>query len=122
MASNFQEPLSSYTTYTDFNRPDDHYLGSMIASTIDGFVESQGIQEFIAGDWNIVMTNNYVIGLTTTLLGNTEKAIVRLNDLEEMTEYISVKSDDNLRCTPLDYMITDRLAMAVLLRIKEQEL
>lgn len=101
-------------------KPDDYYLASSIASTIDGFVSTQGLEALINGDWSVALGEDY--GVSLTRMGNDDdtKAIVRLNDLEEMSDFKRIQSDGLMGDSPLRYMSTDKLAMAVLRKITEQ--
>ncbi|MEK7993866.1 MAG: hypothetical protein AAB403_08705 [Planctomycetota bacterium] len=101
-------------------KPNDYYLGSSIASTIDALVSSQGLAELIDGDWWVELRKDYGVSLTRMPRGENARAVVRLNDLEQMSHYKRVKTNPIMGNSPLGHMATDQLAMAVLRKMKEQ--
>ena len=101
-------------------KPDDYHLASNIASTIDGFVSTQGLEALISGDWSVGLRKDYGVSLTRMGGDDNTRAIVRLDELEEMSDFKRILSDSLMGDSPLGYMATDKLAMAVLRKIKEQ--
>lgn len=100
--------------------PDDYYLASSIASTIDGFVSTQGLEELINGDWSVALRKDYGVSLTRMGAAGDTRAIVRLDELKEMSDFKRIRSDSLMGDSPLGYMATDELSMAVLRKLKEQ--
>ncbi len=108
--------------YPEDDEPDDYHLGSSIASIIDGFVASKSLEEFLSGDWYVVLRQDYGISLTRGGKDSDSRAIVRLNDLDEMSNFkrIRKRTDSIMGNSPLGYMATDNLALAVLRSMKDQ--
>jgi transcriptional regulatory protein LevR len=104
--------------------PDDFYLGSMIASLIDDFIASQGIQAILNPKTAIGLTNEYHVFLSQAMEVVAAKqhvlAFIYLKDLGSLASYGSIASDSILSSGPLTQMITDRLAMEILIKFKEQ--
>lgn len=101
-------------------KPDDYYLGSSIASTIDGFVKTQGLDKLINGDWSVALSSDYGVSLTRMGHSDDMRAIVRLAELEEMFYFKQIQGDSLMGNSPLGYMATDMLAMAVLRKFNDQ--
>lgn len=101
-------------------RPDDYYLASSIASTIDAFVASESLESLITDDWSVILRNNYGISLSLLGRGDDDRAVVLLRELDEMSQFKRIRNDNLMGNGPLGYMATDQLATAVLRKIKEQ--
>lgn len=106
--------------YPENDEPDDYHLGSSIASIIDGFVASESLDEFLSGDWYVVLHQDYSISLSRGGGDGDSRAIVRLNDLDEMANFKRIRTDSIRGNSPLGYMATDDLALAVLRSMKDQ--
>ena len=101
-------------------KPDDYYLASAIASTIDGFISIHGLTTLLDGDWSVALGKDYSVSLTQMDVCDDARSVVRLNELGEMAFFKRVQSDSLMSSSQVGYFATDQLAMAVLRRIKEQ--
>lgn len=101
-------------------KPDDYYLASSIASTIDAFISSQGLEDLIKGGWTMELRKDWGISLIRTEGREGSRAAVRLDDLSEWVDFKKIRTDSLMGDSPLGYMATDKLAMAILRKMKEQ--
>lgn len=102
-------------------KPDDYHLASSIASTIDAFVASEGVESFMGGDWSVVLRRDYGVSLSRVGGEDDARATVPINDLEEMSEYKRIAERYGVMGTnPLGHMATDTLATAILRELKKQ--
>jgi hypothetical protein len=114
-------------------RPDDYYLASSIASTIDAFIISHGIEEFVKGGWSIELRQDWGVslihmelrqelGFTLTRMDGPEgpRAAVRLDKLGEWADFKEITMNSMMADGTLDDYATDTFAIAVLRKMKEQ--
>lgn len=106
--------------FGDSKKPDDYYLASRIASTIDAFIISHGIEEFVKGGWSIEFRKDWGISLIRMEGRESPKAAVRLDELDEWAYFKEITMDSMMGDSSLDYYATDRLALAILRKMKEQ--
>lgn len=105
---------------------DDFRLASKIASAIDWLVKEEGVDTLKDGDWSVVLTNDSGIALSRELHsqapggGTNARTAVKLGDLPETAMFTRIRGDQAMGDSPIGYMATDRLAMAVLREMKKR--
>lgn len=105
-------------------RPDDYYLASAIASTIDGYVATQGFQSLLHQDTAIGVSNDYRVFLSQAIESVRAKGMVRafvyLRDLKTFADYKRTTQDPVLGPSVFSHIATDQLAYEALANIKKQ--
>ena len=101
-------------------KPDDYHLASSVASTIEGFISVYGFAKLIDGDWSVELGEDYDVSLTPTPISEKGRVMIRLNDLDEMSDLKRLQSNSLMANSVFASAATDQLAKAVLRQIREK--
>jgi hypothetical protein len=106
------------------DRLDDFYLGSKIASMIDGFISMEGLEAFLNPKVAIAIDDEYEVFMTFDIDAIREEmaiqAFVYLCHLGSWEEFNGIMHNNILSEGPMAHMAIDDLAADAVIKLKGQ--